>query len=358
MKKGLVRAALVVTLAAALVLGAPAASFGGVEPSPFLGTILLASGLNYPDALAAGVLSSAYDAPLLLTKTNDLPDVVAAEIKRSGATRIIILGGESVVGPEVVTELRALGISGLEIERVAGTTRFATSVAIAARAAVALDEAHNARIDETQALIDDAVASVQAEIDDLAQRLGLVEEDVADVDTRLASVETSLTAEADFWPEELTVEISEPQVTAIMGASSYSIDVEYTIRGLYDDGYEMDIDDDRLTIWRVNGQMADFPATAYYCGVWGEYARGSGPTHVAGATWNWFFSQRLSSSPHLRRTIACNCVGSWQSPSKSSAIPRQSDSDSRSISRSLVRCSWFSTPRGASRISTRRVSMY
>jgi hypothetical protein len=167
-------------------------------------TVLLATGRNFPDALSGAVLTHAYDAPLMLTEKTSLPATVAAEIKRLGATRVIILGSEKSVGPEVVAALAALPVP--SIQRIGGSNRYATSAAIAIRASQALQEARDARLKEVRSVVASETADLRTQISALAVRVGLLEGNVADLDTRLGSVETSISAPEDpFWPEGLTL---------------------------------------------------------------------------------------------------------------------------------------------------------
>lgn len=91
-------------------------------------TVVLAYGLNYADALAGVSLAKAKNAPILLTAQSYLPSETLAEIKRLKATDVIILGGTGAVGTEVE---KALTDNKLNIERIAGKSRFETATKIA-----------------------------------------------------------------------------------------------------------------------------------------------------------------------------------------------------------------------------------
>lgn len=87
--------------------------------------VYLATGEQFPDALAAGALT---DGPVLLVPScGDLPAVVAAEIERTGADRVLALGGPRAVCDELLQE----AAGGREAERLAGESRFATAAAVA-----------------------------------------------------------------------------------------------------------------------------------------------------------------------------------------------------------------------------------
>ncbi len=91
-------------------------------------TVVLAFGLNYADALAGVPLAKAMNAPILLTTLKTLPAETLAEIERLNAKKVIILGGTSAVSADVE---KALTDKKLEVERIAGTTRFETAAKIA-----------------------------------------------------------------------------------------------------------------------------------------------------------------------------------------------------------------------------------
>lgn len=91
-------------------------------------TVVLACGMKYADALAGVSLANEMNAPILLTNLKELPQETLDEIKRLKATNVIILGGTSAVGAEVE---KALTDNKLNVERIAGGTRFGTATKIA-----------------------------------------------------------------------------------------------------------------------------------------------------------------------------------------------------------------------------------
>lgn len=93
-------------------------------------TVVLATGQDFPDALSASALAGALGSPMLLTPTSVLPTGLLAELDRLGATKVEIVGGEGVVGPQVVA---ALTNAGYTVKRTAGNDRFLTSAAVARR---------------------------------------------------------------------------------------------------------------------------------------------------------------------------------------------------------------------------------
>jgi len=75
---------------------------------PSAETVYLSSGTAWPDALAGGALAGATHQPLLLTQQQIIPGVVGTELQRLAPQRVVLLGGEAVLGPEIVTALHAL----------------------------------------------------------------------------------------------------------------------------------------------------------------------------------------------------------------------------------------------------------
>ncbi|NUR27969.1 MAG: hypothetical protein HOV83_19360 [Catenulispora sp.] len=92
--------------------------------------VVLATGTNFPDALAGVPFAKQVNAPLLLTPGNALDPKVAAEIHRVLAPggKVYVLGGEKAVTPAVLAGLK---LPAAQIQRIAGATRYETSVAIA-----------------------------------------------------------------------------------------------------------------------------------------------------------------------------------------------------------------------------------
>jgi putative cell wall-binding protein len=105
----------------------------GRGAAPRATTVVVASGedRSLVDGLVAGPLARALSAPLLLARVDRVPPVVEAELTRRRATRAVLVGGESVLGPAVETQLRTLGVT--DIVRVAGPDRYATAGAVAQR---------------------------------------------------------------------------------------------------------------------------------------------------------------------------------------------------------------------------------
>lgn len=83
----------------------------------------------FADSLAAGALAADLGIPLLLTESGALSTATAGYLTDAGVTEVLVVGGTAAVDEQVVTDLGALGIT---VERLAGDTRYATAVAIAA----------------------------------------------------------------------------------------------------------------------------------------------------------------------------------------------------------------------------------
>lgn len=118
----------------------------------------------FADSLASGSLQGQFDAPLLLTQPESLNTGTAAEMERLGVRRVIILGGTNAVSTRVEQQLRDRDYG---VDRVAGTNRIATAVAVAQRYLPRADTAILARAfgssaDPTQAFADSLAAGALA----------------------------------------------------------------------------------------------------------------------------------------------------------------------------------------------------
>ncbi len=94
-------------------------------------TVIIARGDDagdFADGLASSVLAGALDAPILLTMPDNLREEAAGAIEELGASEAIILGGEIAVSAEVEEDLENME---LEVERIAGESRFETATEIA-----------------------------------------------------------------------------------------------------------------------------------------------------------------------------------------------------------------------------------
>ena len=78
------------------------------QVAPGVPVVYLASGTGFPDALSGAARAGSLGAPLLLTRPTDLPAVVRAELLRLRPDRVVVLGGEGAVSPQVETALHKL----------------------------------------------------------------------------------------------------------------------------------------------------------------------------------------------------------------------------------------------------------
>jgi putative cell wall-binding protein len=80
---------------------------------------------GFADSLGAGMLAGTNGGPLVITDTATLSSETQAAIEaRSSLTRAVIVGGTAAVSGAVESQLRGLG---LDVERIAGATRFETA---------------------------------------------------------------------------------------------------------------------------------------------------------------------------------------------------------------------------------------
>ncbi|MBW3664437.1 MAG: tandem-95 repeat protein [Actinobacteria bacterium] len=84
---------------------------------------------GWPDAVAVSALASQQQRPILLVAPDALPDVTAQVIR--GASHVVIVGGPAAVSLDVES---AIANSGPSVERLAGDTRYTTSLEVARRA--------------------------------------------------------------------------------------------------------------------------------------------------------------------------------------------------------------------------------
>ena len=90
---------------------------------------VLAAGSNFPDALAASSLAGAYNAPIILTDSYSLSSEASFEMQRLGVRKVFIVGGQSAISADVEQSIRQIQ-SSMEIERIAGSTRYDTALQI------------------------------------------------------------------------------------------------------------------------------------------------------------------------------------------------------------------------------------
>jgi putative cell wall-binding protein len=69
----------------------------------------VAIGTDFPDAVAAGPAAYELGGPLLLVRPEAAPGSTLDELRRLRPRRIVIVGGEGVVAPEVIDAMEGIG---------------------------------------------------------------------------------------------------------------------------------------------------------------------------------------------------------------------------------------------------------
>ena len=94
-------------------------------------TIYFASAQNFPDALAVSPVAAMCGDPILyISPDKGLSSAVAEYVSSTGCGSAVLLGGTSAVSEESARSITALGLS---LERISGSDRYATAVAVAER---------------------------------------------------------------------------------------------------------------------------------------------------------------------------------------------------------------------------------
>ena len=106
--------------AARLAYGAPEGS-----------TVFVSSGLGFADALGGGAAAAHLGGPLVLTEPTRLPTSDSAVLKTIKPSKVVVLGGPTVVEDGVLQQISA-ALPGVVVERRAGKDRYATAAAVSA----------------------------------------------------------------------------------------------------------------------------------------------------------------------------------------------------------------------------------
>jgi putative cell wall-binding protein len=106
--------------AARLAYGAPAGS-----------TVFVSSGVGFADALGGGAAAAHLGGPLVLTEPSQLPASVSTVLKTIKPSRVVVLGGPTVVEDRVLQQIGAT-LPGVVVDRRAGKDRYATAAAVSA----------------------------------------------------------------------------------------------------------------------------------------------------------------------------------------------------------------------------------
>ena len=94
-------------------------------------TAIIATGENFVDALSISSLARQKSYPVFLSGQDGLDTNTVKAIKNHGFTNVIIAGGSQAVPQSVVSQLKAAGVAGANIQRLGGATRYQTSLQIA-----------------------------------------------------------------------------------------------------------------------------------------------------------------------------------------------------------------------------------
>ena len=89
---------------------------------------VIAYAWDFPDAVSATPLAYKYTAPILLTDTENLSPDTSAELTKLQVKHVLIVGGTGAVSDNVASQITA---AGMDVQRLSGADRYATSVAIA-----------------------------------------------------------------------------------------------------------------------------------------------------------------------------------------------------------------------------------
>lgn len=101
--------------------------------------VIVARGDTFPDALAGSYLAGVLAAPILLTSPDTLPEGTQEGLAKINR-KAYVLGGATAISDAVVAQLRA---EGLEVERIAGSSRFDTARLVATHGETAAGNMRN-----------------------------------------------------------------------------------------------------------------------------------------------------------------------------------------------------------------------
>ncbi|MGD6991102.1 cell wall-binding repeat-containing protein [Sutcliffiella horikoshii] len=98
--------------------------------------VVLAYGKNFPDALAIASYAAEKGYPILLTDKDKIAESTKKLVKEYGSSKVIVVGGESVISQKVVQSL-----SMKNVERIGGKNRYETAANIITRLNLKTDKA-------------------------------------------------------------------------------------------------------------------------------------------------------------------------------------------------------------------------
>jgi putative cell wall-binding protein len=104
------------------------------------GVAVLVNSSRFADGVSATAIAAGRGWPVLLSTATIIPQATVDTWRALGIKRIVLVGGTSVVNEKIEAFVRdagrCAGTAGCEVERIAGTDRYATSVAVAERSIV------------------------------------------------------------------------------------------------------------------------------------------------------------------------------------------------------------------------------
>ncbi|MCK0110841.1 cell wall-binding repeat-containing protein [Ornithinimicrobium sp. F0845] len=101
-----------------------------LDAFPTADAVYIANGFSFVDALPGGAAAAAEDAPMLLVNGSTVPNATQAELERLTPSKIVLLGGSSIITPAVESMLATYLADGGQIVRLSGANRYETAVSI------------------------------------------------------------------------------------------------------------------------------------------------------------------------------------------------------------------------------------
>ncbi|MGZ6296376.1 MAG: cell wall-binding repeat-containing protein [Candidatus Limnocylindrales bacterium] len=105
-----------------------AAAVSAATFAPGVPIAYVATGADFPDALAGAPAAAHAGGPVLLVTRDSIPAATASELERLQPTRIVVLGGSSVVSTAVASALGAYTPN--PVQRLAGSDRYGTAALV------------------------------------------------------------------------------------------------------------------------------------------------------------------------------------------------------------------------------------
>jgi putative cell wall-binding protein len=110
-----------------------AAQLAGITNGGLGKTVFIATDASFPDALGGSAAAGRLGGALMLTDRSVLPEATASALTSGKPTKVVILGGEAVINPAVLSQVQAL-LPSTPVERWAGDDRYGTAAAISSNA--------------------------------------------------------------------------------------------------------------------------------------------------------------------------------------------------------------------------------